>query len=249
VKTVFFGVSKNRYLIVHLPEKAKAKTFSAKNEVTGRYVNGPLICGFNTTVAGSITSPFPLLFLDYPECFEILNMRTDDRVTCFTPATLLWDDNALEGRMLDIGKGGCKIVTDPTTSSEFPSINVDVDIACRLVNDDKQKGVKVRARIRRIIAEENKLIVSAEFPALPEQIEAVIGEFVDRNHGVRLAGRLSQEHFFGYLLLEFCPKQNDIHLRAVLMPYGRYYYVLSQLLIWSIVQKSDITLDVMRYAV
>ena len=183
LKTMFVGVNKNKYLITHLPEKAKLRTVTLDSEVTGRFVHGTLVCGFNTTVAGTVSSPFPLLFLHYPECFEILNMRSDDRVTCFVPATLLWENQALQGRIIDISKGGCKIVTDPTASNKLPSVNVKAEIICTLLHDDSKDETRIKTKVRRIIAEENKLIVSCEFPDLPEDIELIIGEFVDRIMG------------------------------------------------------------------
>lgn len=178
IKTEFRGVDKHKYIIVSMPEGVSEK-FHNDQRVTVRYINESLVCGFNTVISGMITSPHPLIFLSYPECIEILNMRNDDRVTCFIPAKIHWEGKDISGKIIDLSRGGCKIVADPFNVEWIPSINIETDISFQLQDRDNRKHLCLRSKIKRIVAEESKLILSFEFFEHHEEVEKTISDYVD----------------------------------------------------------------------
>jgi c-di-GMP-binding flagellar brake protein YcgR len=179
LKTEFLGVDKKKYIIVRLPEGDTENKFHKDQQVTLRYINDSLVCGFNTTISGIIAAPYPLIFLDYPECIEILNMRNDDRVTCFIPAKIHWETKDIVGKIIDLSKGGCKIVADPFSVEWIPSINIETEISFQLQDRNNKKNLTLRSKIKRIVAEESKLILSFEFFEHQEEIEKTISDYVE----------------------------------------------------------------------
>lgn len=179
IKTEFRGVDKKKYIIVSLPEGVPENKFKTDQWVTVRYINESLVCGFNTVVSGMITTPYPLIFLNYPECIEILNMRNDDRVTCFIPAKIHWEGKDISGKIIDLSRGGCKIVADPFNVEWIPSINIETDISFQLQDRENRKNLCLRSKIKRIVAEESKLILSFEFFEHHEEVEKTISDYVD----------------------------------------------------------------------
>lgn len=179
LKTEFLGVDKKKYIIVRLPEGVSENKLSNTQQVTVRYINDSLVCGFNTTISGFIFTPVPLIFLNYPECIEILNMRNDDRVTCFIPAKIYWEGNDISGKIIDLSRGGCKIVADPFNVDRIPSINIETDISFQLQDRDNKKNLCLKSKIKRIVAEESKLILSFEFFEHHEEVEKTISDYVD----------------------------------------------------------------------
>lgn len=179
IKTEFRGLEKAKYIIVDLPEGASEKIFFKDQQVTVRYINENLVCGFNTVVSGMTNEPYNLIFLSYPECIEILNMRNDDRVTCFIPAKIHWEGKDISVKIIDLSRGGCKVVADPYSVEWIPSINMQTDISFQIQDRENKKHLCLHSKIKRIVAEESKLILSFEFFEHHEEVEKTISDYVD----------------------------------------------------------------------
>ncbi|MDH4320916.1 MAG: flagellar brake protein, partial [Desulfobulbaceae bacterium] len=132
-QTTFIGLIKNEYLLVHRPEQQRKLSLTVNDRITVRYISGSLVFGFSSTVAAIITKPWPIIFIDHPECFETLNLRQDDRIPCFQPVTIFKDSQEMPGKLNDISKSGCRIVIDaPAKDSTFAGLAAESEIFCSL---------------------------------------------------------------------------------------------------------------------
>jgi c-di-GMP-binding flagellar brake protein YcgR len=176
--TTFIGFEKNKYLITHLPKNLFDIDFRTKPEITARFVKGSLVCGFTSTVIGSITNPVPILFLKYPASILFLNLREKHRASCFFPATIFWESREIEGRVLDISKGGGKIIALTDNNQTLPQITIDEEVFCQMIIDKLENALYVKAVVRRITSEKNKHILGLEFIELPVDIQHIIDDYV-----------------------------------------------------------------------
>ncbi|WP_421901074.1 flagellar brake domain-containing protein [Maridesulfovibrio sp.] len=68
-----------------------------------------VICGFRSTVTRVMKYPYPILYLSYPESFEKVSLRKNERVECFQPVSIVYKGTELQGVFKDISKGGGRI--------------------------------------------------------------------------------------------------------------------------------------------
>ena len=176
--TKFIGYEKNKYIVTHLPKNLIDIDFRTKPEITARFIKGSLVCGFTSTVIGNIQKPVPVLFLDYPESILFLNLREKHRASCFFPATLFWESQEIEGRILDISKGGGKIIALAENNETLPQIKAGEEVFCQMILDKLENALYVKAVVRRITSEKNKHIFGVEFVDLPVDIQHIINDYV-----------------------------------------------------------------------
>lgn len=75
--------------------------------------------GFTTVVRQSVERPVRLYFVEMPKDLEVLNLRKSDRIDVFVPVDVRFasgkgdEENTmlLQGNMLDISGGGCRVFT------------------------------------------------------------------------------------------------------------------------------------------
>ena len=176
----FVGFEKQKYILLHLPLHPVNKKLPIGAELTVRYIKGNLICGFNTIVTGSGLEPVPLLMLQYPDQVELLNLRTKNRASCFFPASLFWESQEIKGRVLDISKGGFKIIALCSTNQTLPKLKVGTEVFAQIVMDKPEHTVYAKSLIRRITIEKNRYTFGLQFIDLPDEIQLAIDDYVEK---------------------------------------------------------------------
>ena len=73
---------------------------------------------FKTHVLGTNREPFKVTFLSCPGVVEKIDVRDTQRVHCFFPATLVYDELEIKGMLTDISVGGCKFKTEAVEQIE-----------------------------------------------------------------------------------------------------------------------------------
>ena len=118
------------------------------------------------------------MFLQYPESILFLNLREKHRASCFFPATIFWESQEIDGRIIDISKGGGKIIALTGNNDTLPQINAGEEVFCQLVMDKLENALYIKAVVRRITSEKNKHIFGLEFVDLPTDIQHIIDDYV-----------------------------------------------------------------------
>ena len=128
-KSILIGIEAPTYLLVRMqiPSKFRSQIDRGTNFIV-RYLYLGDVYGFRTKSLGSVSKPYKITFLSYPEKVESLNIRKAQRVSCLIPATLEIKKSQLRGVVLEISKSGCRF-----------KINTDID----LINE-----VKIDASLR-----------------------------------------------------------------------------------------------------
>ncbi|MCG8471250.1 MAG: flagellar brake protein [Desulfobacterales bacterium] len=105
------GLEPQEYLIVRLDLPAELNRFAQKgDQITARYMSLGNEYGFSATIIEHIASPDRLVFITYPDEVENIDIRKSSRVSCFIPATAIFDGRKLKGTLTDISQSGCRFV-------------------------------------------------------------------------------------------------------------------------------------------
>jgi hypothetical protein len=57
-----------------------------------RFVESGMVCGFKTHIHKTLNVPFRLIFFEYPESVDTVNLRSSRRVSIFLQAEIEWND-------------------------------------------------------------------------------------------------------------------------------------------------------------
>jgi c-di-GMP-binding flagellar brake protein YcgR len=181
-KSVMVGMSPEEYLLIQLPMMAGIlnKLYEG-NRVTVRYMYSGSVYGFHSTVLYFITKPSPLLFLNYPKTIEILGLRKTKRVDCFFPCLAKIQEKELQGALVDISTGGCKLSIDTSGEVRVPQMEVGENITLSFQLIGSPQPHSFLAKVRSISREQERVVLGIQFDALDTEtvktIEALIESF------------------------------------------------------------------------
>lgn len=179
----FVGLEKNRFLLFRL-DKELIPLAIPGNRVTVKYILENLVFGFMTTVISKTIKPFPLLFLEYPQTVECLDLRHQDRAICFLPAMVYWQSQEYPGNILDISSSGCRIAVGRDAASSLAALEEGAPLFCQF-NPDGGEEVYAKCAIRNAHRSESQLSIGVEFIELTELIVHRIDDYVRKNNEFR----------------------------------------------------------------
>jgi len=124
------GMKPDNYLIVHITPET-AGLVKTEDKAIVRYVYSGTVYGFSSSVLSIISTPAPIVFLEYPEAFEFINLRKMDRLDCLLPCTARIGEVDYKGVILDISPGGCRVSIDLLNEIELPRGQIGEEVALR----------------------------------------------------------------------------------------------------------------------
>ncbi len=170
----FIGLERQKYILARLP----AQKPRLGEQVTIRYLKGSMACGFTSTVTGMIEKPYPLLFLEYPKCIDVLELRDSERVFCFVDVTVFWDGLEGSGKITDISKNGCKISLEPDSAKRLSDIDLNEEIFCQFRLSDLEDDKFTKGYVRHSSLSEGRLTLGVELQDTPEALQEAIENYI-----------------------------------------------------------------------
>ncbi|HDQ39863.1 MAG TPA: PilZ domain-containing protein [Desulfonatronum sp.] len=174
------GCKQGAFLLVWLPALARYRqSLVVGCTVTVRGVNCDFqLCGFRTSISKVLYSPHPLIFLHFPEMFEKLHLRRHDRVECFLPAFVLMEGQEYAAIIVNLSKGGARIVLDPLQQplhlDQFE--NQEAFLMFKTVENGRE--ICAKTHVRSVCSHEGRLTLGTEFLDLIGNSETIIDEYV-----------------------------------------------------------------------
>jgi c-di-GMP-binding flagellar brake protein YcgR len=174
-KSTLVGMERGLYLISRIPQMPGLKAKLGKeDQVIVRYLYEGTAYGFRSMLLGVTNEPFRLAFLSYPENIEVVNLRTQERVSCFFPAVLSLNESSWEGVILDVSPGGCNFVFDPTGDKDTTGFNIGDVVLLSTQITGSSGPMTLRGTIRNIRQRETEITLGTQFHEVePLAIDAI----------------------------------------------------------------------------
>ena len=177
LQTTLVGVMPQACLIVKLPTIVGIDNPLEKDRpVAARYVEHGEIYGFDATVLGSISTPFPLTFLSFPRGLKKTNVRRHTRIDCYIPATLKFDFVSKSGIISDISRGGCRLKLRDTQDVEAADLDIGREVILYFPLLGLQGVKECSGIVRNITLDGEGISIGIEFdtvdPELGDMIES-----------------------------------------------------------------------------
>lgn len=179
-KCQHLGMKPGKYILIELPtitdleEKVERGT-----RVTLRYVHSDTVYGFITTVVAAITEPYPILFIDYPEHVESLNLRAYERVDTYLKAQARLGDAELPGAILDLSIGGCRFTIERGDDINWPDIEPGRRLNLDFHLTGETESFDIPGRIISARMDMNSIHLGIEFDKNHQDVLAKVRDYVD----------------------------------------------------------------------
>ncbi len=127
----------NEFLIITTPPNPQGMLdhkFFVGNEFVVRYLSHGTVYAFQTKLRAMITTPLPLLFLEYPKIVQRDELRSKKRANCMIPTVFIYKEEEKQGAIIDISITGCRcLIRDPGRGSRMIHLDTDknVSLSCK----------------------------------------------------------------------------------------------------------------------
>lgn len=174
------GFKAEVFLLVWLPSFLHHRlALAADNTVTVRGMNKDFqLCGFRTTIIKTLLTPAPLLFLKFPDLFEIIFLRRHDRVGCLLPAVVRKDGREQKSMIINLSLGGARIVLDQHNSQDSMDAVKGQEITLFFSLIDGGAELTAKAVVHQIYDFEGKFSLGLEFVELIGDSKTRINEYI-----------------------------------------------------------------------
>ncbi len=181
--TEFAGWEKRRYILIKLPAKLDLMDhIYPEKPAIARYLRqGGEVHAFRTTVQAVIHSPYRLVFLDYPQIVETVQLRKMPRADCFFPASFEIGGVSAKGYLVNISQGGARASIEKDRYGLAQAIVPGAAVSCGFaVLTETAAQAKAEGVIKKVIEEKDQRLFSMEFTSIDaaskERIQAYINE-------------------------------------------------------------------------
>ncbi len=178
LQTTVVGVLPHSCLIIKLPTIVGIDNpLPANRGVQARYVDRGEVFGFDATVLGSITTPFPLTFLSFPQTVERTDVRRHPRVDCYIPATLKFAEASRPGVISDISRGGCRLKLKDVEGSDAGNLEIGSEVILYFPLLGLQGVRECSGIVRNINLDSEGISIGIEFEMVEPELIEMIGAY------------------------------------------------------------------------
>jgi hypothetical protein len=174
------GVSTGQFIVTQIPVAPGIdQKLTPGNSVVIRFIESGMVCGFKARILQAITMPFRLIFFNYPDSLELLNLRASKRVPLNIDATLRINDKDFEGTIRNLSVGGCFFVAEYWKSTPLASLTTasSLVIIFTLLNNDT--AVSLQCRPAKVDADKNEIRLGIAFENNPPETLNRVADFVE----------------------------------------------------------------------
>jgi len=174
IKTEVVGYSSESFIIINAPLIPGIRQKVVENKsIIVRYFNEGVVYGFESSLVNYLNKPEPLLFINYPDNIEVMELRKNKRVNCNIPAKVYINNQSYQGLIVDISIQGCRIFIDGLKNSETNKIEKEEPIYLDLSSFTGKNQVQVKGNIKNINIQQNSLFLGAQFDSQAESLKPV----------------------------------------------------------------------------
>lgn len=172
------GIKPDVFLIIKTPTIIAVEDLLDKGtHLVVRYTNLGDVYRFKTEVIGTNLKPFKVTYLAYPDLVEKIEFRETQRVHCFFPATLEYDNMTVKGMITDISLGGCKFRTDAVERVEGLMVKKEGPVTIQFPLLGQEGNRVFEGKIKKVEFDAN-FALGIGFLAMDDQSREVISSYV-----------------------------------------------------------------------
>ena len=174
------GVHSGKYFMTQTPVAAGIESsLIPGNQVVVRFVESGMVCGFKTQVQQFITRPYRLIFFNYPDSIETINLRASKRVAVSLKGTITWENQTFDGSIRDLSRGGCFFVLRYWQDPLFNNLDVNSKLTISFSTFDEKPSIELTSKVVRVIKDGDDLKMGLSFDADQQEITDRVATFVD----------------------------------------------------------------------
>lgn len=154
--SVFIGMESHRYMIFKVP-RAQVNLSTKLTKGSGvivRYRFQGRIYGFQSTILGTVSEPYGLMFLNAPDVVEEHNLRKKQRIDCYFPCDVEIGERREPGVVVNISLSGSRCI--------FSSLRSSRDVLAGL-RDKEVKLVVQLAEREQILSLPGRILSAQQF--------------------------------------------------------------------------------------
>lgn len=181
VKSVYVGAVKKLHALFSVPLTTGIKGKAREgNRVTARYMHNGTIYGFQTEVADFRAHPSAIIFLHYPVKVEEMEIRAAKRVDCYFPCALLSKRGDVEGLIVDISEGGCRMTFESGPGLYVPAIEPGARLKTDFYILEEKNRYTMHATLQHKKMVDGKLYLGLRFEKEDDDFRGVVAGYVEK---------------------------------------------------------------------
>lgn len=175
------GMEPGEYLIVKLQDATfdglKDGLFQG-NKIIVRYVYEGSVFGFLSKLIETILTPIKLLYIEYPRIIENFDLRSQKRMDCFLPSSIIIRDEERQGSILDISEGGCCFLINMLKGEKLLSVQIDEQITLRCQFPGIEGEQMVSGKARKFSMDKKETALRIQFYDLDPEVKNTIAHYI-----------------------------------------------------------------------
>lgn len=174
-----WGVCRDRFIMTQIPVDTdiQAKLVSGATVVI-RYIESGMVCGFKTHVHKVLTTPFRLIFFEYPDVIDRVNLRHSKRVSIFLKAEILWKGETYEGTIRDLSEGGCYFEMKYWRDPAFGDLEVGSTLTVKFTIHGEKNKTELSCKVVRLTKNQDDLRLGLAFDGVRLETTGRVRKFV-----------------------------------------------------------------------
>ena len=174
------GVHHDKYLMTQTPVAVGIEnSLIPGSQAVIRFVESGMVCGFKTNIQQYITRPYRLLFFDYPDSIETVNLRASKRIAVSLKGTAQWENQTFDGSIRDLSRGGCFFALKYWQDPLFNNLDVGSKLIIRFSISEEKPPIEIGCEVVRMIKDGDDLKMGLSFDADQQKIINEVTAFVD----------------------------------------------------------------------
>ncbi len=174
-----WGMCRGKFFMTQIPVDADIQgKLIANAPAVIRFVESGMVCGFKTRIYKTVTTPFRLIFFEYPDSVDMVNLRSSKRVSIFLQAEIEWKDETYEGAIRDLSEGGCFFEMKHWQDPAFKDLEVGSAFSITFTIHGESSPTKLNCKAVRVIKDQDDLRLGLSFTGGRQDAKGNIGKFV-----------------------------------------------------------------------
>lgn len=181
LKTTFVGLERGRYVLFRTPQRnphnGVYEYLYSGNETKVSFLFEGSLFSFASRVQSFTATPYPLVFVDFPERIESHNLRKEHRVECSFPVQAKCGNRICQAMIMDLSRNGCSLAMPLATEDPAPQPGDTLYIESPLFGATGETRIKSQVRRMKAGAAATASL-GLTFDNLPSQVDQWIENYV-----------------------------------------------------------------------